>query len=212
MNRTRIMIKKLLNTICFVSIDRIEISLPVNSLSKFEWNFTGKYISYFEPDNKKTRIKNFIRNGNHIQIITPINIDKNIDIDKKFENQRYYVQLMHPDAETQRYVKELTRQVSLINMFKQLNPSIKQLEVSYDFFSKTNDTDDAIYDLYDLFSHYLNMKYSRSGSAYSKGKHKITSYRSRNGEGRNSDIQSKCYIKDLPYGNGTRTACRLAGC
>lgn len=197
------MIEKLKNTVCRISIDRIKFSCPVYSLKKFKWNFTGKKYLQFNNEKKTHLIECFIKNKKIVQLITPMKIDKDI------YNQRYYVQLMQPDAETQRYAQELIREISWINMFKQFNPTVNELEIAHDFFSNNNDTDDVLYDLHDFFHRHLYMKYSRKGSAISKGKYQITSYRARDEDGRGSDIESKCYIKELPYGDGIRTACRL---
>lgn len=197
------MIKKLESMICIPSIDRIKISCPVGSLKQFKWNFTGKKYSHSNNEKKTHLIECFIKNEKRIQLITPIKIDPEI------YNQRYYVNLMQPDAETWRYIKELIRKITRINMYKQFNPTINELEVAYDFFSKNPDTDDVVYELHDFFHRHLCMKYSRKGSAISEGKHLITSYRARDEDGRGSDIESKCYIKELQFGNSNRTACRL---
>ena len=196
------MIKKLQSVICIPSIDRIKTSCSVASLKEFKWNFTGKMYSQFKSKKETHLIECFMKGEKRIQLITPINIDS------KIYNQRYYVNLMQPNAETWRYVKELIQKFSRINMYKQFNPTINELEVAYDFFSN-DDTDDVVYELHDFFHRHLYMKYSHKGSAISEGKHLITSYRARDEDGRGSDIESKCYMKELPFGNGIRTACRL---
>lgn len=197
------MIKKLQSTICIPSIDRIKISCLVGSLKQFRWNFIGKKYLEFLSDKKTHLIECFKKDEKKIQLITPIKIDSG------FINQRYYLQLMQPNAETLSYVRDIIRRVSRINMYKQFNPTINELEIAYDFLSKNDDTDNVVYELHAFFHRHLYMKYSHKGSAFTKGNNLFTSYRARDEDGRGSDVESKCYIKELPFRNGKRTACRL---
>ena len=117
----------------------------------------------------------------------------------KNPNERFYVQLLQPDHDTQIFIYKILKNLCFNNFYKQFNPSIRAVEVSHDFFG----TEEELNELHAFFTQYLNLKHSRSGSV---GWYKNTSYRGKNGNARKGYMGSRCYIKHLPDGT---IVCRL---
>jgi len=145
--------------------------------------------------NKKLNyyIYKFRYNNNYIQIYYKIIPNY------KNPNERFYVQLLQPDCDTQIFIYKILKKLCFNNFYKQFNPSIRAVEVAHDFFG----TEEELLELHDLFSQHLNLKHSRNGSA---GWYKNTSYRGKNGNARKGYVGSRCYMKILADGT---TVCRF---
>ena len=190
-------------------IDRLKISLPISSYDKFLsiFKLTTKYIKSKKSISKISKpknwlIDNYIRNGKRIQVIKRIRFER-----KNYTNQRYYVQLLQPDTETQEYISQLLAVTVPKTMCKQFNASINEIEIAFDFFTDTDTEKYSPYILHEYFSKHMFLKYSRKGSV---GHYKEkTNYLGLDGFVWKGGVGSRCYVKNIPEINDGKDFCRF---
>jgi hypothetical protein len=164
-------------------------------LSIFALNAT--YVDSYTSKSENFLIKEYLRKGRTIQVIHRIRFEN-----KHYYNQRFYIQMLQPDTETQLYIKELLELIVPWNKNTQFNPCINQLEIAHDIFTDT----DKLYDLHTLLSHHLNLKHSRSNSV---GSDMNTNYRGEDGDIWRGSKGSRCYIKVFGDEDDAATSCRF---
>jgi hypothetical protein len=180
-----------------LSIDKIDISIPVSFISVFLCHLENVSIKQRPYVEFNYDINPYVYNGNRIQIKISRK-RKKIKI-----NERFFVQLLQPDEQTLIFIKDLIQKKLPYYELKQFNPSIKEIEVAMDM---TSYDEDDLNQIYEFFDRHANLKYSRSGSLNYE---EDTRYQGKDGNVRKGGKGIRTYKKDLKTGSVVRVETQL---